>query len=349
MSEMTALEGRYRLALRTYPARWRAAHGEELLGVMLDVAAEKNKTKASTAELLQLALHGLTARVNQALSVVPRRRRDRLAAIGLIAGTALALMMLVLGEFGRWFRWNSYTFADHPFGPVTTPAVVVFLLALGAFLAQAMGRDGVSRFLHVVTILASVILAFVLGVSAPTIGVPLIVFGCFAMTSLLALLGNPTRTPQLRQLVLMGSPALGVILTLTSYLQGSGSQRTFWPPTSGGFIDGSVLSRWTLELVLIAALITITGSKARPWACLILIPLASVPLSTMFMTLGGQGGGQITVQPGIVVVLCFLAALVSAWAAWKRPVLIIPASRFRSDRNYSKTGNHGTEPTKQVA
>ncbi|GAA1114190.1 hypothetical protein [Arthrobacter flavus] len=329
MSATTALEGRYRLALRAYPARWRATRGEELVGVMMDVAAEKGKTKASTAEILHLALHGLTARANQALSVVPRRRRDRLAAVGLIAGTALALMMLVLGEFGRWFRWNSYTFADHPFGPVTTPAAIVFLLALGAFLAQAVGRAGVAKCLHVVTILASVALAIVLETSAPTIGVPLIVFVCFTVTSLLALAGNPTRTPRLRQLVVVGSPALGVIITLTSYLQGSGSQKTFWPPDNVGFIDGSVLSRWTLELALIAALITIAGSKTRPWACLILIPLASAPLSTMFMTLGGRGGGHITIEPAIVIVLCFLAALISAWAAWKRPILLFPTKEIR--------------------
>lgn len=330
---MTALEGRYRLALRTYPSRWRAAHGEELLGVMLDIAAEKNTTKASTAELLELGLHGLIARVNQALSVVPRRRRDRLAAVGLIAGTALALMMLVLGEFGRWFRWNSYTFADHPFGPVTTPAAIVFVLAVGAFLAQAAGRGGLSKFMHVATILTSFTLAIVLTNTAPAIGVPLIVFACFASTSLLALVGNPIRTPRLRQLVFIGSPALGIIITLTSYLQGSGSQRTFWPPNSGGFIDGAVLTRWTLELALIAALITITGRKTRPWACLILLPLISLPLSQMFMTLGGQGGGHITVQPVIVIVLCFLAALASAWAAWKRPLLLFPNKEIRPVAN----------------
>ncbi len=193
--------------------------------MMLDIAASKNKGKASIFEMLHLTVHGMTARVNQVLSVVPRRRRDRLSAAGLIAGTALALVMMVLGEVGRWFRLSSYTFADDPLGPVTTPAALVFLLTLTAFLAQSAGRNAAARFLHAGTISLCVVLAIVMKTTDPTIVAPLAVFASFIATSFLALLGNPTRTARLRRAVLLGSTALGILMTLNGYLQGIGRQK----------------------------------------------------------------------------------------------------------------------------
>lgn len=330
MSDMTGLESRYRLAMRAYPLRWRAKHGEELLGVMLDIAASKNKGKASIFEMLHLTVHGMSARVNEVLSVVPRRRRDRLSAVGLIAGTALALVMMVLGEVGRWFRLSSYTFADDPFGPVTTPAALVFLLTLAAFLAQSAGRTAAARFLHAGTISLCVVLAIVMKTTDPTIVVPLFVFASFIATSFLALLGNPTRTGRLRRVVLLGSPALGILMTLNGYLQGIGSQKTFWRPSDYSVVvlDSYGLSRSALELVMIAALIIISGHKARPWACLILVPLTALSLARLFLMLGGDPEiGLIGVQPDVFYVACTLAALLSAWIAWKRPLLTFPPVR----------------------
>lgn len=332
MSDMTPLENQYRLAMRAYPSRWRARHGEELLGVMLDVAASQKKGKASASDMLHLMAHGLTARVNQVLSVVPRRRRDRLSAVGLIAGTCLALVMMIFGEVGRWYYPNSYTFADDPFGPVTTPAALAFLLTLAAFITQSTGRTALTRVLHAGTILLCVVLAIVMKATDPTIVVPLAVFATFAATSSLALVGNPTRTPLLRRTVLLGSPTLGFLMTLNGYLQSIGSQKTFWRPSDYSIVvlDSFGLSRTAIELVTITALITISGRKVRPWACLILVPLSSLPLSRTFMLLGGDPeSGLIGIQPDVFYMTCTLAALLSAWAAWKRPLLTFPSDEER--------------------
>lgn len=337
MSGTNALENQYRFAIRAYPSRWRAKHGEELLGVMLDVAASRNRSKASAVEMLHLMTHGLTARVNQVLSVVPRRRRDRLAAAGLIAGTALALVMMVLGEISRWFRLSSYTFADDPFGPVTTPAALVFLATMAAFITQASCRYGTAKLLHACVILLSILLAIIMKTADPTIVVPLAVFATFIATSSLALLGNPTRTDLLRRTVLVGAPALGILMTLNAYLQGIGSQKTFWRPSDYSIVaimDSYGLSRTALELMTIATLIIISGTKLRPWACLLLVPLTSLPISRTFVMLGGDPqSGLIGVRPEVFYILCTAAALISAWAAWKRPIITFPTDNRRSTSN----------------
>lgn len=337
MSDMTGLESRYRFAIRAYPSRWRTQHGEELLGVMLDVAASKNKDRASVLEMLHLMAHGLTARVNEMLSVIPRRRRDRLSAVGLIAGTALALVMLVLGEISRWFRPGSYTFTDEPFGPVTTPAALVFLAALAAFTAQMTGRYGAAKLLHACVILLSLLLAVVMKTTDPTLVVPLAVFATFVTSSSLALVGNPSRETLLRRTVLLGSLAFGILMTLNGYLQSIGVERTFWRGSGEYaivFVDSFWLSRTTIELIAIAALIIVSGHKVRPWVCLALVPLISLPLSRIFLMLGGDPkSGLIGVQPEVFYVICTLAALLSAWAAWKRPVITFPAHNTRPTPN----------------
>ncbi|UWX96872.1 hypothetical protein N2K95_14735 [Arthrobacter zhaoxinii] len=316
MSE-AALERYYRRALWAYPASWRARHGEEFLGVLLDVATGEGRRKPTRSELIHLSLHGTAARVNQ---VLPGRRRDRVAAIGTIGGTVLALVMMVLGELGRWFRWNSYNLVDHPFGAFTTPAVIAFVLTIMAFATLAAGRHTIAKVLHAAAAATSIALAVVLGVTDPAIPVHPLVFSFFGTANLLALLGNPVRTSLLRKLVLIGAPLLGVFITLTSYLQGGGAQRTFW----GGpyLINDQRLAWWFLELVVLAALLAATGPKARPWACLVLIPLASLPLSGLFLSLGGNSTiGLIGIQPVIFYVSCSIVGVVGAWVAWKRPVL----------------------------
>lgn len=333
MSDNTALESTYRFALRAYPSRWRAQHGDELLGVMLDVAASQDKAKASPSDIAHLVLHGMTARMNQLLSAIPRRRRDRLAAVGLITSTALALVMMILGELGRWYQWQSYTFTDDLFGPATTPAAIVFILTFGAFLAHASSRETLAKILHAVTIAACVGLAVFMKTTSPAIVVPLSVFIFFAGAHSLALLGDPLRTPVLRRLVLMGSPLVGGLFTFTSYIQGGGVGQPFWRPNEGtSLIDAFNLSLWGAELMLIAALIVVSGSKLQPWAHLVLTPLAATPLTGLLLRINGAGSGIVSIDLGIytlsssveLLTLCSVAAVASAWVAWKRPTLSFP-------------------------
>lgn len=320
MNEMTALERQYRRAIRAYPARWRAAHGDELLDVMLDVAASGGRTKPRFSEVADLAWHGVGTRVNQVLSLMPRHRRNHTAAVGVISGTTLALVMMVLGELGRWFRWNSYGLTDQPFGLFTTFAAPALGCTLLAFLALAGGRQTSAKVLHAAAAGASLIGFLAVTLLEPLVPVHPMVFCFFGVANLLALLGNPIRTLGLRRLVLVGSPLLGVLLTITCYLQGGGAQRTFW----GGpyIINDFRLAFWFSELLIVAVLLAVVGTKIRPWACLILVPLTAFPLSGMFISLGGDSTvGRIGISPEVFYIFCSLAGLVSAWASWRRPTI----------------------------
>ena len=326
MNEMTALEKQYRLAIRAYPARWRATHGDELLDVMLDVAASGGRTKPRFSELTDLVWHGAGTHVNQVLSRMSRRRRNHIAAVGVISGTALGLVMMVLGELGRWFRWNSYGLIDQPFGLFTTFAAPTLGLTLLAFLALAGGRRTSAMVLQVAATGASVIGFLAMTLLEPLVPVHPMVFTFFGVANLLALLGNPIRTLPLRRLVLVGAPVLGVVLTFTCYLQGGGAQRTFW----GGpyIINDFRLAFWFTELLIVAALLVLASTKTRPWACLILVPLTAFPLSGMFIFIGGDTSvGRIGIPPEAFYMLCSLAGLVSAWASWKKPTISWAAPR----------------------
>ncbi len=63
MSTDSALERRYRLALTFYPSSWRREHGDELLGVLMDVAEDQHRLTPRTKEIINLGLSGLLARM----------------------------------------------------------------------------------------------------------------------------------------------------------------------------------------------------------------------------------------------------------------------------------------------
>ncbi|MCQ1952127.1 hypothetical protein [Arthrobacter sp. zg-Y238] len=191
------------------------------------------------------------------------------------------------------------------------------------FGARAAGRRTTAIFLQLASVAASIALAVILGVTDPPIPVHPLVFALFAVAGLLALSGDPIGTPLLRNVVLIGAPALGAFLTLTSYLQGGGAQRTFW----GGpyLINDQRLAWWSLELVVLGAVLAAAGHKVRPWACLVLIPLMSLPLSGMFLMLGGNSGiGLVGIPPEVFYFGRSSIGVLSAWVAWKRPVLSFP-------------------------
>lgn len=73
------LERRYRLALTFYPPSWRREHGDELLGVLMDVAEHQRRVKPGAKELINLGLSGLLARIMLVVGCIPVHRRSRVA------------------------------------------------------------------------------------------------------------------------------------------------------------------------------------------------------------------------------------------------------------------------------
>lgn len=82
---MSGLERRYRVAMRWYPASWRRAHADALLGTLLDRADNEGRTQPTAAELHNLALVGLCKRVAMTLPWVL-----------LVTATAVAILTLPL-------------------------------------------------------------------------------------------------------------------------------------------------------------------------------------------------------------------------------------------------------------
>lgn len=97
-------------------------------------------------------------------------------------------------------------------------------------------------------------------------------------------------------------------------------QRTFWGAPY--IFKDFQLAFWFSELLIVAVLLAVVGTKIRSWACLILVPLTAFPLSGMFISLGGDSTvGGIGISPEVFNILCLLAGLVSAWASWRRPTI----------------------------
>ena len=77
---VTALERRYRRLLRSYPPSHRAAHREEMLGVLLD-AARPGQRMPGVTQTVNLVACGLAIRARRALIGEPWR--DALAVVSL--------------------------------------------------------------------------------------------------------------------------------------------------------------------------------------------------------------------------------------------------------------------------
>lgn len=223
------LEVSYRRALLAYPASWRSRNGEEMMGVLLDSAEREHRNMATAQELLALVGSGLATRCEQILPRVPAAARDRVSCMSLTVAAALAAIMLVLGELGRWFRFNSYAPGPGLFGPFTTPASLTYLLILAAFTAAVSGFNGWRRiFLGVVVLAAAAIpLISVLTDGIVDVGWPVSVV--FIGAAVLGLVGDPTHTEKLRHVLTYGAPLSALAFGFTSYLQGGGAQKWFYP------------------------------------------------------------------------------------------------------------------------
>jgi hypothetical protein len=84
--------------LRAYPAAWRQAHGEALIGTLLDLAEGQGRDRLTQAERADVVAQGLAERV-RSLTVDPLWRGLSGAAVAL--GGALALAGLIVGELAR--------------------------------------------------------------------------------------------------------------------------------------------------------------------------------------------------------------------------------------------------------
>lgn len=316
------LEITYRRTLNAYPRSWRSNYGDEFIGVMLDIAESQQRTTPKTTELVNLVFHGITARLLLVISkIAPIHRRNRVSAAATVTTTAMAVAMMILGELGRWFRWNSYTQADGLFGSFTTVASIVYLLTIASFIALAMGWEGTRRLILWFVLVACMALPFLTNLGQNAAVVEWYVPMFFAVASFLALCGTPTHTPALKRTVLTAAPTSVLLLTWAGYLAGGGSQRTFYNPNHVIF-DALGLTRSVAEVLAVTTIILLANRKLLPWVILVGGIALYHPLTNLLIMVGGNPGtGLVGIQPNKILAICCIVAPLAAWIAWKRPRL----------------------------
>jgi hypothetical protein len=260
---------------------------------------------ATADELANLVGSGLATRCERILSWVPVAGRDRISCLSLTIASSLAAIMLVLGELGRWFRYNSYPPGPGLFGPFTTPASISYLLILGAFAAAALGWHATRRVLLGLTILAAAAVPLISTATAGTVTVGWPVSAVFVSASLLSLSGDPTNTLRLRKTLLYGAPLAALAFGFSSYIQGGGAQKWFYP---GGVGMGADFLAFAAECLLLAGLLTfgITG-RWKPLAVLVAVGSLSLPIKALFFALIPNEGWA------VLTAVCVTAASFTAW------------------------------------
>lgn len=128
-----------RVTLACYPRWWRAEHGDEVIGLLLDSAEDNGH--ADYRDLLNLAIHGLRLRLQPDTGpVVGLGVRDRVSVIAVALLVPISVTLLV---FGEWAPWDAATsFDPSPVANLTTGAFCYLagLLAAG-FVATRLGPE----------------------------------------------------------------------------------------------------------------------------------------------------------------------------------------------------------------
>lgn len=190
--------GRRRLldaAVRCYPLSWRQERQAELVW-MLDQERPAGRPVSGTA-LMDVAGHGLEARLETWLRVVPRAFRGRVAVLATSTAAAVSLLLLVLVE------------STSP-----TLGAVVFAGFLLAFGLTTAGLGGFARLAGVVSTVSVAIVPVVsaaFGLARP----PLFILGPLFLLGLLSCLAT-TRLPKRHRARLLACTTVAVAMLVVS-------------------------------------------------------------------------------------------------------------------------------------
>ncbi len=130
MTQMSALERRYRRLLAWYPARHRRAHADEMVGVLL--AASAGRHRPGVAETADLIKGAVLIRARAALRGRPEAGwQDAMAVASLLA--APLMVVLLAGQNLGWMAallWHSWSAASGIPGDLWPLAVLMLPLGL---------------------------------------------------------------------------------------------------------------------------------------------------------------------------------------------------------------------------
>ena len=97
-------EQSYGLALRAYPRWWRDQRQSEVLGVLLDAAADRGSTRPSAREVLDLLMNGVATRFRSVPEPGSKGLRNLTARLALSSLTVLSTLTVAFGEVWPWKR-----------------------------------------------------------------------------------------------------------------------------------------------------------------------------------------------------------------------------------------------------
>jgi hypothetical protein len=250
---MSALEDRYRAALRLYPAAWRALNADVVVGTLLDQADAANRTRPLPSEVVNLTLNGLRTRLGWTITV-SQVFRDQLAALALGSGFALMAIMLVGDE---WAPFASERYWQPVFGPFISAAAIVNFLWIAAF---GLALIGLRRWTTAVLVIAMVTsVAAILAMEATPLlyaRPPASALAVMIVLGALSLIGSPSR----RRLALTALSA-ALVFGAFCFFQYSGNSWPFDGHLGNGW-DVAANGWWAIALLLLAVVLVVIRRPA---------------------------------------------------------------------------------------
>ena len=268
------LERQYRQLLRWYPRAWRAAHGEALLGTLMDGADAQDRTVTARGEWRSFAAAGTSARLDRLLM---QPVRDAAATVALSMGAGAALIVFMVSSWAPWHGGEvGYLFGPSyaRFGPFWDLGPLVEVFWFAALIAALAGRWDIGR----VALLASIPVAVLMPYLARSITKPLMSLDWATLVysgvcALIAALGVPrTRWP------LAAATAGWALITWTCYAYERPVGTLIWEPSS------SLWDRLVWPWYLTASAIGVVALLAlsRLWTATFTLLLAVVPMIATF-------------------------------------------------------------------
>ena len=299
---MTTVEQQYRQLVRWYPRSWRTHNSDALLGTLLDVTADQQRTTLTIRERLAVLSLGLLAHLDR---LIHPRLRELASTIALTAGAGITAGIVIVSSWapggpGHFDPEYVRIAGSYDLSPITaTPWLVALVLA-------AIGRWSAGRWILAASIPLDLVLPH-LADALHAVSTDRTTLLLLAATAILAAIGTPDR-----HRFLAPAAAGWALITLAGYAAQTPDRSLAWQDSSTLWSNIAIL--WYASAVaLIAAAALALASKWTAAATLTLglAPLAATfALSVLRSELHENGSALLIVAPDAFGLL--LIALVSS-------------------------------------
>lgn len=302
--DLQHLEQRYRRQLRWYPGRWRRENEDAMVGTLLDMAEEEGRVRPRRAEMLDLAAHGLGARLS---AVFPATSRDQAASFALATGVAWSLVYFIVQD---WMPWNpgAHAFALDPFGPFNSAGVLVTVLWVLAGALVLARRSTAARLSTLGAAVLAVVLVVTQTPSSPEYAVVYpspdrVTFVLLAGLGLVAAVGKPHRKWTTAASATGWFAALSGALLIMNQLDTASVPSAAGRPSWYDFFNrylwaGGLLAPGAVGIMIVVALAAavafrVTGDRLSGTLVLTVVPWAASVVVNWATFLGGDASAVV--------------------------------------------------------